>query len=312
MHVQQFPRPPSISNNPDTPLEISHLRALIDYAQKIIDYGPATTKTRTFCRSMVTTTNRVLQLPDGTSKKEALETIRTQMDYLISKFNALEGPNGLVANLNLAAQGAIDTRLLLDYGDYYLAATAKLLRDQSAWQPLKTELFENFEEEMELDEKQCGDPYIPNEERRPLKYIRACQGAAIALGWPLDIVNVEIGIQCGSSVNWHFGALVVFPTVKFTVQTYALRNRVCHSGLKVAIEKGDYSSAAKRIVMDRRFLRENCASSDYQAMMLRCIDVAAREYFQREKLIGDVPIYTLQPQHQARYDAFFDAEDGAP
>ena len=26
-------------------------------------------------------------------------------------------------------------------------------------------------------------------------------------------VSVEIGIQCGSSVNWHFGALVVFPQV---------------------------------------------------------------------------------------------------
>lgn len=82
---------------------------------------------------------------------------------------------------------------------------------------------------MDLNEKQLGDPYIPDEECRPLKYIHTCQVAATALGWPLDII-------------------------KFTVQTYALRNQVCHPGLKVAIEKGDYSSTAKRVCYGPRYL----------------------------------------------------------
>ena len=30
--------------------------------------------------------------------------------------------------------------------------------------------------------------------------------------------TVEIGIQCGSSVNWHFGALVVFPQIQIKLQ----------------------------------------------------------------------------------------------
>ena len=225
-------------------------------------------------------------LPNGTPKQEALETIRMQMDFLISKFEALEGPNGLVANLDLAVQGAIDTRLLIDYGDY-LAATSTVLKSQSAWRPLKTELFENFEREMDLDEAQLDNPYISNGERRALRYLSACESAATALGWPLDIV-------------------------KFTIRTYALRNRICHSGLKVAVEKYDYASAAKRIVVDRRFLQENCTNSDYRAKMLHCIDVAAREYFQREALIGDVPHYDLQPQHQARRDIAFNSAVSAP
>ena len=276
IHDQVFPKPPKISCDPSSTLDISELKALVDYAQKIIEYKPTTLRTKKCSKHVLKEACEVDQLPDGTPKLKALENIRTQMDFLISKFDALDGPNGLLANLELAVRGAIDTRLLIDYGDY-LAYTKTLLQKQPAWMPHNKELFDDFERELDLDLEQLLNPSLPKSDtHRPLKYVLAWEETARGLGWSKEVV-------------------------KFTINAYALRNRVCHSGLKLAVDKFDYASAAKRIVLDRRFLREN-STGEYQAMMLQCINIAARHYFRSEMLIGDVPHFVLQPEEQKRLD----------